>query len=248
MKVTDLITLGTKIDVRLSAQLKKQEEGREKAPVYKSRVCDIPSENELEISMPTLGGRMVLFHMGAKCNLIFYTKGGMYTTTATVQRRFRRDNIYLLSMNVTGTVVRFQRREFYRVSYLSELEYRPITMDIARRDSIQEVEYEIEQEADFFPVQQGRILDVSGGGIRFSSNMKLESRGYLLLKFQLKNGLMDEPFTLVAQIISSDKHPKEPDMYINRGQFFFKDLREREKIVRFVFEEERRMRNKGADD
>jgi c-di-GMP-binding flagellar brake protein YcgR len=59
---------------------------------------------------------------------------------------------------------------------------------------------------------------------------------------------MDESFSLVGHVISSEKHPKDSDQYINRLQFHFKDLRDREKIVRFVFEEERRLRNKGADD
>jgi c-di-GMP-binding flagellar brake protein YcgR len=248
MRVMELITLGTKIDIRMSAQLKNEEEGGEKAPVYKSRVCDFLSENELEVSMPTLGGRMVLFHMGSECNLIFFTKGGMYTTTATVTKRYRKDNFYMLTMYLTGALVKFQRREYYRVSYLSEVEYQIIDMGIARSDSIQEVEYQIEQEKGQFPVKRARSLDVSGGGMRFSTGDILEENTYVFMRFSLTSGIIDEDFSMVGQVISSEKHPKEKDLYTNRLQFLFKDLRDREKIVRFVFEEERRMRNKGADD
>jgi c-di-GMP-binding flagellar brake protein YcgR len=247
MKVTDLITLGTKMDIRLMVQMKKQEEGGERALVYKSSVCDFLSDTELEILMPTQGGRMVLFQLGAECNLIFYTKSGMYTTTATVTRRYRKDRIYLISVDVTGALVKFQRREFYRVPYIVDMGYQCITMDIARCASIQEVEHAIAQEGDSFAVQQGRTLDVSGGGMRFSTGTAIEENTCLFLRFRLKNGLYDTTFSMVGEVISSQKHPREPGLYINRIRFLFKDLRDREKIVRFVFEEERRMRNKGAD-
>jgi c-di-GMP-binding flagellar brake protein YcgR len=248
MKVTELITLGTKVDIRLMAQLKKQEERGERAPVYKSGVSDFPSENELEITMPTLKGQMVLFKMGAACNLIFFTKSGMYTTTATVTKRYRKENLYFLSLYLDGSLVKFQRREYYRVSYLSDVKYQMIDYGIAHCDSIQEVEFQIKQEKPQLPVKSARTLDVSGGGLRFSTNEKLEERSYLYMHFCLTNGIIDEEFYQVGQVISSDKHPKEPQLYVNRLQFLFKDLRDREKIVRFVFEEERRMRNKGADE
>jgi c-di-GMP-binding flagellar brake protein YcgR len=248
MNVTELVTLGTKIDIRLMPQLKKQEERGERAPVYKSRVTDFPSENEMEITMPTLVGRMVLFQMGAECNLIFFTKSGMYTTTATVTKRYRKENIYFLNLYLTGSLVKFQRREYYRVSYFSDLKYRIINYSIAHCDSIQEVEFQIDQEKSQFPQKSARTLDVSGGGLRFSTEQQLEERSFLYMQFSLTNGIMDEEFYQVGQVISSDKHPKEPKLFINRLQFLFKDLRDREKIVRFVFEEERRMRNKGADE
>jgi c-di-GMP-binding flagellar brake protein YcgR len=248
MKVTDLITLGTKLDIRLEGQLKRQELGGEPATVYRSKVYDFLSDTELEIAMPTEGGRMVLFHIGAECYLIFYTKGGMYTTTATVLRRYRKERIYLIAIALTGAVVKFQRREFYRVPYLSDIEFRGITGDIARCVSIREVEEAIAQEEKPCPVQTGRTLDVSGGGMRFSTKKELENQTFLYMNFRLASGPKEIPFAMVGEVISSQKHPKEPNLYVNRIQFHFKDLRDREKIVRFVFEEERRMRNKGADD
>ena len=45
-------------------------------------------------------------------------------------------------------------------------------------------------------------------------------------------------------MIATEKHPTIEEMYIHRVKFLFRDLRDREKIVRFVFEEERRIRRK----
>jgi c-di-GMP-binding flagellar brake protein YcgR len=248
MKVTDVITLGDKIDIRLSRQLRKQENGGEEAAVYQSSVSDYLSDKELEISMPTQGGRMVLFQMGAECSLIFYTKGGMYTTTATVTKRFRRDGLYLLTVLLTGSLVKFQRREFFRVDHSSQVEYYKITMEIAKSRTMQEIFTAIEEEPEAFSKQTGNMQDVSGGGIRFSAAEGLEPNTYVLVKFRLSNGKMDESFRLVGQVVGSYPHERASGLFNNRIEFLFKDLRDREKIVRFVFEEERRIRKKEVGD
>ena len=56
--------------------------------------------------------------------------------------------------------------------------------------------------------------------------------------------MVQNKFVLVAQIIDSYGAINDSEKYINRGKFIFKDLKDREKIVRFVFEEERKIRKK----
>jgi c-di-GMP-binding flagellar brake protein YcgR len=48
--------------------------------------------------------------------------------------------------------------------------------------------------------------------------------------------------------VGSYSHEKSGGLFSNRIEFLFKDLRDREKIVRFVFEEERRIRKKEVGD
>lgn len=86
------------------------------------------------------------------------------------------------------------------------------------------------------------ICDISGGGIRFTSNQPYERGQYVLLMFRLTNETTDESFFLVSQIVETQK--VDTDRYSVRAKFIFKDLKDREKIVRFVFEEERRIRRK----
>jgi len=66
----------------------------------------------------------------------------------------------------------------------------------------------------------------------------------ILLVIRLTNEYSDETFYLPGQVIATEKHPAIEEMYIHRVKFLFRDLRDREKIVRFVFEEERRIRRK----
>ena len=90
--------------------------------------------------------------------------------------------------------------------------------------------------------KKAMICDISGGGVRFTGDTPLEPGQFVLLTFRLVNENTDECFYLVSQIVAIQK--EDSDRYSCRAKFIFKDLKDREKIVRFVFEEERRIRRK----
>ena len=52
-----------------------------------------------------------------------YSKRGMYQCIAVVQKRYKKDNLYLLSVEIMSEPKRFQRREFFRVNLLTEVQY-----------------------------------------------------------------------------------------------------------------------------
>ena len=61
---------------------------------YKSSVFDILSDTELEITMPTDEGKMILFQNGFECQFYFYTSKGLFTCEAVITGRAKRDNFY----------------------------------------------------------------------------------------------------------------------------------------------------------
>ena len=123
MKLSDVITPGDKIDIKMLHEANQEDNGGEIAKIYQSAVSDIFSDQELEISMPTSGGRMVLFQLERECSIVFYTKGGMYNCTAVVKKRYRKENLYLLRIVITSGLQKFQRREFFRIPYTTPLKY-----------------------------------------------------------------------------------------------------------------------------
>ena len=91
MGISTYITPGDKIDICFLHQ--------NNGKTYKSGVFDILSENEIEMSMPTDGGKMVMFNIGFECQLYFYTSKGLYTCEAVVSNRYKRDQFILMSVN-----------------------------------------------------------------------------------------------------------------------------------------------------
>ena len=70
MELSDVIKPGDKIDIKITHQVNQEENGGEIAKVYRSLVTDIFSNLELEIAMPTYGGKMILFQADLQCDFV----------------------------------------------------------------------------------------------------------------------------------------------------------------------------------
>ena len=185
MILSEITSLGDKIDIRLMHQVKIEDNGGEMAQVYKSSICDYLADNLLEVSMPTAEGRMVLFQVGAECQMVIYSKRGMYQCIAVVQKRYKKDNLYLLSVEIMSEPKRFQRREFFRVNLLTEVQYYIVPKEVAALPTTEELFLEIEKPEYIDQMKRGMVKDISGGGMLFSSDEQLQMGNYILLNFRL---------------------------------------------------------------
>ncbi|MCI7087733.1 MAG: flagellar brake protein [Lachnobacterium sp.] len=242
MNFSNIIIPGDKIDIRLLHQMNAEDNGGQKAKVYKSNVCEFISDQEMEILMPIQGSRMVLLQIGAECQFVFYTRRGLYSCDAIVRERYRKDNLYLLRILFRTEPKRFQRREFFRIDYITEMQLLEITEEVAALKTTELLFMESQDIKYIDHKKKAMICDISGGGVRFTGDTPLEPGQFVLLTFRLVNENTDECFYLVSQIVAIQK--EDSDRYSCRAKFIFKDLKDREKIVRFVFEEERRIRRK----
>lgn len=244
MELSDVIKPGDKIDIKITHQVNQEENGGEIAKVYRSLVTDIFSNLELEIAMPTYGGKMILFQADLECDFVFYTKAGMYRCQAVIKNRYKKDNLYLLRILITSKLEKFQRREFFRISYNTSVKFYHLTEETAKLDTTEKL-FEAVQKIEYMDAAcTGITQDISGGGVRLISDIALERGQFIFLSLRLTNDKYDDTFHLPGQIIAAEQHPDRPEMFIYRVKFLFRDLKEREKIVRFVFEEERRIRRK----
>lgn len=245
MKISDFMQPGDRIDIQLIYQIERQKNGEDiEVKLYKSNVCDCLSENSLEILMPTENGKMVLFQAGMRCEMIVYTRHGMYKLNAVTKNRYKQDNLYMLVMDLLEPPVKFQRREFFRISYIADLKFYRVSPEIAELKTTEELFLAVHNPENGFQVNTGTLQNISGGGIRFLSAQAEEAGSYIVAELRLAGDTYDETFFLLCKVISSEPVPEQPDKISNRARFIYKDLKDREKIVRFVFEEERRIRKK----
>ncbi len=242
MIISEITCLGDKIDI----QLEQQENGNNTEPVhtYKSSLFDYLQDRAIEITMPTENGRMVFFQIGLRCKLFFYSKKGLFFCYGVVQKRYKKDNFYVLEMQITSKPVKYQRRKFFRIENAIDLMYIPVEEETAMFQSTEELFAEIQFKNYMAEARKAVSVDISGGGIRFVSEEPLEKDSYVIVIIRLTNNKIDQMFYLVTQIIESEKSAKDSGKYIQRGQFLYKDLKDREMIVRYVFEEERCIRKK----
>ena len=90
------------------------------------------------------------------------------------------------------------------------------------------------------------IVDISGGGAKFISDRQFERESKILFVFSLNlNGKQTE-FSVIGKIILSDQIEGRNGEYKNHVQFVNIKDRDREGIIRYIFEEERKIRRKAS--
>lgn len=236
MAIADYVKPGDKIDINFLHQ--------NNGKTYKSSVFDFIDDNELEINMPTDEGKMVMFSVGFECQFYFYTNKGLYTCEAVITNRYKKDNFYLLSVRIKTVLKKFQRREFFRLECMIDFAYYKITEEIAGLETTEELFEEIANPDYIEQKSLARTRDISGGGIRFTAMESLEIGSKILTVIRLANGKVDHMFYLVTEIIASDPIEKVHGFWITRAKFEFKNIKDRDLIIRYVFEEDRMRRKK----
>ena len=231
-----IIKPGDKIDIKYLHQNNDK--------TYKSSVFDMVDEDEVEITIPTDEGKMILFQNGFEFQFYFYTSKGIYTCEAMVTDRYKRDNFYLLLVELKSPLKKFQRREFYRLERLIDFTYYKIPKAVANFRTTDELFDEISKPAYLEQKKLARTKDLSGGGCRFLVTEQLEVGSHVLIALHLANDKLDRMFYLATEIIACDEIKQFDDRWLARGRFLFKNIKDRDMIIRYVFEEDRMLRKK----
>lgn len=246
MTVSEIIRVGDKIEIRVAQEVEQALKTRETVHMYKSQVLDIKENGGLQIAMPTEGGKLALLSLGLRYEFVFFSKGGLYRAIGQIRERYKKDNIYMLDIELKSDLEKFQRREYFRYPCIMEFLYYKIPKEAVGLEKLQDIYDMIRDDYLAGNTTLGKIMDLSGGGIRFSTGEKLEVGTDLLLELHLKNERIDKRYNLVAEIISCHKMENIRDTrYEARAKFFIKDDRIREEIIHYIFEEERKTRQRG---
>lgn len=246
--VTNLIQLGDKVDIcplPRTEQIAQEERSGIGYRIYKSQVNDITDDGELEIAMPIENGKVILLPLGMRFQFVFYISGGLCYSVGQIKERYKKDNIFMLLIELHSQLKKLQRREYYRCPCTIDLQFYQISERDARMMPTEAVFKRLKEDAAFYNSQkQATILDLSGGGVRFVGKDKLEQDSYLLMIFRLTNLSIDKQYVLKAHVLASYAAEKRHGLIETRVQFLFQDDRTREEIIRFIFEEERKTRGR----
>lgn len=232
---------GNRVEIQ-AVERTKYIDNTETKKVYQTKVYDILSDDRLEIYMPMDKTKLVLLPVNAEYDLYFYTQAGLYQCFATVIDRYKADNQFILLLELTSNLRKFQRREYYRLSCALEMNSRPL-----EKEEIEAIEQKNNYIVPGLPLKRSVIVDISGGGIRFVGSYAYETDSLVYCKYNLVIDGNSKEYTLVAKILMVRKLEDRDGLYEHRAQYINIDTAEREEIIRFIFEEERknRKREKG---
>ncbi len=210
--------------------------------VYESKVVDVIGDDRLEIFMPIEQTKLVLLPVNGEYNIRFFTARGLFQCDAKVANRYKNGSLYLLEMKITSSLQKYQRREFYRFPCMLDMEVRELTAD-EKRDIDRESVFNAE---DDLPGDKAVILDLSGGGLRFTSATPFEPRSIVVCNYTLRRENGNRRMCIAGELLSCKRLEKNPGQYEQRVRFIYITPREREDIIRYIFEEERKKRQKDV--
>lgn len=216
-----------------------EEQNKEEKKVYKTKIYDVVSDDELKVTMPMEKGKLILLAVDTEYDLCIYTQDGLYQCYARVTDRYKSNNVYILSMELTSSLKKFQRREYYRLNCVLNMKCKSLTG---------EEQTHLEQKVEFmdtdFTLQDGVIVDISGGGARFISTEKYDVGTKILFLFCLTVSEAAMQYNVIGRVLLSEEIDGREGEYENRVQFLDLNNDDREGIIKFIFEEERKIRRR----
>lgn len=238
--VSNFLRIGMKLDVMVEPTGDdKKDCARE---IYSSQIQNIFSNGDLEISMPVHQRRLVLLNNSVRYQLIFYSDKSHYSAIGAVVDRYKSGNRYLVRMELKTQPERFQRREFFRCQCLVDLLYHEIPKEEIAEEPLEALaeKYEIQDMQE--EMISGVALDISGGGMRIVSRQ--ENAVGSVVRFAFELPIRDEikVFSVVGSILSCNLQKDSKLKYECRVKFVYIKPTDREDIIRYIFERERKSR------
>lgn len=236
--LSNIINAGDKIDLYLKESRLSNEKKTTPRRIYKSMIYDITGESEIRIAMPFESGKVILLPVDGRYIMDFYTNGGIYQSYGKIIDRYKDKNLYVLVVELISKLEKIQRREFYRFNCSLELSIALISEKELSFESIEKIE---ESREVALVWSETCIADISGGGIRFISDTIFGRDDYVICKFKLFVRHSIKEFIVKGRIITSEKLVNVDKKYENRLCFIDMSKEDTEDIVRYIFEEERRL-------
>jgi c-di-GMP-binding flagellar brake protein YcgR len=210
------LKLGDKIELNKKVGLLESE-------TYYSMIYDIIDQQHILIQAPIEAGKIIPLELETIYYACVYSERGLYRGEVEVTKRMKDNNLHYLELSLITPMKKFQRRQYYRMNCILNFKYK-------------------DQDIDLW--DSGTVLDISGGGLRFSTRNKMEVDSIIHCHLGIK--LLQEDFDIYVDGIVLQSKLMEPDKshYQTRIRFLNMSVDDTETIIKFIFEEERRRRKK----
>ncbi|MBR1913269.1 MAG: flagellar brake protein [Lachnospiraceae bacterium] len=241
--LSDHVIPGDKVDLtEVKSEERISSSGVIERKNYSTRVYDIVSEDEIKVNMPFENGHIVLLEVGDDYDLCFYSGNGLYQCYARITDRYKSDNVYVLCMELTSPLRKFQRREYYRLNCILNMKCR----EVGEKEFAEIKENDVSIINTDLILEDGVIVDISGGGAKFISDKRFEKDTKILFMFNLNMNGKPTEYSVISRIILSEPLEGREGEYRNHIQFINIKDKDREGIIRYIFEEERKIRRKAS--
>ena len=168
----------------------------------------------------------------------------MFQLTGEITKRGRLENFPVYVFIPSTKLTKVQRRDYFRFQCLIPIKVLPIPQEVAILPNMTLVEDDLQRYGNTYglPVS-GNITDISGGGAKFTAKADVLTDRFMYCSFRLRSKQINETINVIARRVKSE-YKEKLGIYEHRIEFLFKEPEDRETIIKYIFDEERRIRKK----
>lgn len=231
---------GQKLELQSVSNEGTLEESKRKT--YNSKVYEVISDDRLEVTMPMEQTRLILLPVDGEYDVCFYTDSGLYQCFCRIIDRYKSNNVYILVLELISNLRKYQRREYYRFS---------CALDMSARSLEEEEIAALDDKQNYLvpglPLKHSVIADISGGGIRFIADHRYDENSLIYCKYKLLVHGYEKEYNLVGKVLKVSELENRKGTFEHRVQYININPADREEIIKYIFEEERKSRQRSLD-
>ncbi len=248
-----VINVGDKIEL---THVKSATRRKLASNTYTSQLLDYDGLRTAKVSMPIFEGKIVPLEVNDEFDLCFFASSALYRCRAKVIQRFREGNMYMLMMEFLSLPKKYQRRQFFRLDCMLSIRYRVVSEEEKTlRDFLLTNQFDdpalqeaYEKKLEDYPREweDALLTDISGGGVKFQCKQIVEPGFFVEVAIPLLIGKERIPFKGISKVVSRVDLPGENNSE-ERCEFENIMKQDRELIVKYVFEEQKRRLRKESN-
>jgi len=221
MKYGDL-DIGLKLEIQLYGN-----DGMKMNLSFVSELEWVEEKDILLIASPIYEGKLYPIHVGTLIAVSFTKSNNFFEFTAKVIGRENKDNLAMLKIQAISSIIKIQRREFFRFEVNLPVNYRVIESVNMKSNH----EY-----------METVTRDLSGGGLCMRLKEPVEINKYLECELNLPDKIK-----FIGKVVRLTEYEtlQGPYKYEIGVSFVRIDEAMREKVISYIFQEQRRLLKKG---
>lgn len=204
--------------------------------ICSGKIIEIISDSEIEVE---IAGDIIPNFKKDICYILhIQVAQKIYQCSIYYQSAYSEDGKNYVCMEIVSPLEKLQRRMHQRVTCHSK-----VALEILKHEQIQNIlqngagylkEYQLNKES-----AEDSMVDISGGGIRFTTKKQIEKGDYLFVCFEIPVGETTKELTVMGQVVYSALLPNDKENLDIRMKYVGLPEVERERIIQFVFQLER---------
>ena len=203
---------------------------RKNAESYASKVEQVIDESIAELHVPISYGNLIELPLNTPHVFTFYTDNGMMRTDAVIEKFFVVDGFKMMRIKMLNEAQKYQRREFFRFE-----------CSIHFHLGVLADAYDIARDRPKPEMHPALTRDISAGGVCFTSSIDAEVKARV--KCQIPLG--GDDFTTFGIVIHRQELREMHFKFMYRVMFMDLTASEKDRIVKYIFTEQRKALTRG---